>query len=52
VAPYGRELVIRQGVEMGRESVLHARVLAEGQLPRGVEVGGPAVMVAEGAFTI
>jgi trans-2,3-dihydro-3-hydroxyanthranilate isomerase len=58
LAGWGEEIVISQGVEMGRPSTLHAR--AEGGWsgePRAglidaVEVGGSAVVVARGEFRL
>jgi trans-2,3-dihydro-3-hydroxyanthranilate isomerase len=49
---FGDEIVISQGVELGRPSTLHARV--EGSLERieAVEVGGTAVVVARGEFRL
>jgi trans-2,3-dihydro-3-hydroxyanthranilate isomerase len=55
---WGEEIVIAQGVEMGRPSALHAR--AEGAssgdaragLIDAVEVGGSAVVVARGEFRL
>jgi trans-2,3-dihydro-3-hydroxyanthranilate isomerase len=48
--PFGSEIEIHQGNEIGRPSVLHAR--AEGSPARleRVEVGGAAVIVARGEF--
>jgi trans-2,3-dihydro-3-hydroxyanthranilate isomerase len=50
--PFGEEIVISQGVEVGRPSTLFARV--EGSLERieKVEVGGSAVVVARGEFRL
>ncbi len=52
LAPFGTELVISQGAELGRPSTLHA--LAEGSPERieRVEVGGAAVIVARGEFLL
>ena len=50
--PYGTEIVIRQGEEIARPSLLHAR--ADGG-PGGVErieVGGASVIVARGEFDL
>ncbi|HEY1316790.1 MAG TPA: PhzF family phenazine biosynthesis protein [Gaiella sp.] len=49
---WGADIVIEQGVEMGRRSILHAR--AEGGDGRidAVEVGGSAVVVARGEFRL
>jgi trans-2,3-dihydro-3-hydroxyanthranilate isomerase len=51
-APYGTEIVIRQGVEIGRPSVLHARATGEGDRVERVEVGGRAHIVAEGRYRV
>jgi trans-2,3-dihydro-3-hydroxyanthranilate isomerase len=47
---FGEEIEIRQGAEIGRPSLIHAR--AEGSTERieRVEVGGAAVIVASGEF--
>ena len=49
---WGEELVIRQGVEMGRPSTLHARADGGDGLIDAVEVGGAAVIVARGEFRL
>jgi trans-2,3-dihydro-3-hydroxyanthranilate isomerase len=48
VIPWGTQIEIRQGVEMGRPSTLHARAHSEDQ----AEVGGSAVVVARGHYRI
>ena len=48
VVPFGTAIEIRQGAEIGRPSVLHAR--AHG--PDKAEVGGPAVVVARGHYRV
>jgi trans-2,3-dihydro-3-hydroxyanthranilate isomerase len=45
---FGDEIVIRQGVEIGRPSTLHAVARS----PEETEVGGPAVVVARGEFRV
>ena len=45
---WGEEIVIAQGVEMGRPSALHARADGGEGLIDAVEVGGAAVVVARG----
>ena len=45
---WGEEIVIGQGVEMGRPSALHARADGGEGLIDAVEVGGAAVVVARG----
>jgi trans-2,3-dihydro-3-hydroxyanthranilate isomerase len=46
------EIVIAQGVEMGRPSILHARADGGDGLIDAVEVGGAAVIVARGEFRL
>jgi trans-2,3-dihydro-3-hydroxyanthranilate isomerase len=48
LVPSGEEIVISQGAEIGRPSVLHARVTASGGRVERVEVGGSAVIVGRG----
>jgi trans-2,3-dihydro-3-hydroxyanthranilate isomerase len=45
---FGAEVEIRQGVELGRPSLLFARALGEGDRVERVEVGGWSVFVGEG----
>ncbi len=47
---FGEEIEIRQGAEVGRPSVLHARVNGSSAGIESVEVGGAAVIVARGEF--
>jgi trans-2,3-dihydro-3-hydroxyanthranilate isomerase len=49
---WGEEIVIAQGVEMGRPSTLHARAEGGDGLIDAVEVGGAAVIVARGEFRL
>ncbi|HXH98282.1 MAG TPA: PhzF family phenazine biosynthesis protein [Gaiellaceae bacterium] len=49
---FGEEIEIRQGLEIGRPSLLHAVVRGEGGRIDSVEVAGAAVIVAEGRFRI
>jgi trans-2,3-dihydro-3-hydroxyanthranilate isomerase len=49
---YGDELVIEQGAEIGRPSTLYARARGEGDRVDTVEVGGSAVIVARGEFSL
>ncbi|HEX2303259.1 MAG TPA: PhzF family phenazine biosynthesis protein [Gaiella sp.] len=49
---WGEEIVITQGVEIGRPSTLHARAEGGGGLIDAVEVGGVAVLVARGEFRL
>ena len=50
VIPWGQEIVITQGVEIGRPSTLFARAEGAGDVIDRVEVGGSAVVVARGEF--
>src|SRR5688572_566817 len=52
VVPWGTELEIEQGTEIGRRSTLHARADGSGDTIEAVVVGGSAVTVARGEFTI
>jgi trans-2,3-dihydro-3-hydroxyanthranilate isomerase len=47
---FGEEIVIRQGAEIGRPSVLYARAEGSAELIDRVQVGGAAVIVARGTF--
>ena len=49
---WGEEIVISQGVEIGRPSTLHARADGGDGLSTRVEVGGSAVLVARGEVRI
>jgi len=49
---FGDEIVIEQGVEIGRPSTLHARALGTRDQLDAVEVGGHAVLVGEGTFRL
>jgi len=49
---WGEQIVIAQGVEMGRPSALHARAEGGEGLIDAVEVGGNAVVVARGEFRV
>jgi trans-2,3-dihydro-3-hydroxyanthranilate isomerase len=50
--PFGMEIEIRQGVEIGRPSVLFARAVGDVNNIERVEVGGSAVVVAQGSFLV
>jgi len=52
LVPWGTEITISQGVEIGRPSTLHARAESRGGVIDRVEVGGRAVVVARGEFRI
>ncbi len=47
---YGEQIQIRQGEEIGRPSVLHAKASEAGDRIDTVEVGGAAVIVAAGQY--
>jgi trans-2,3-dihydro-3-hydroxyanthranilate isomerase len=47
---FGEEIEIRQGIEIGRPSVLYARAEGSPERVERVEVGGSAVIVARGEF--
>lgn len=49
---FGEEIIIEQGVEIGRPSTLHARARGTRDRLEAVEVGGHAVIVGRGAFTL
>jgi trans-2,3-dihydro-3-hydroxyanthranilate isomerase len=49
---WGEEIVIAQGAEIGRPSILYARADGGGGLIDAVEVGGSAVVVARGEFRL
>jgi trans-2,3-dihydro-3-hydroxyanthranilate isomerase len=49
---FGQEIEIRQGAEIGRPSLLRARVEGSAERIERVEVGGSAVIVARGRFLL
>ena len=49
---WGEEIILEQGVEMGRPSILHARAEGLDATIEAVEVGGSAVVVARGEFRL
>jgi trans-2,3-dihydro-3-hydroxyanthranilate isomerase len=49
---FGEEIAIRQGVEIGRPSLLYATATGDGERVDSVEVGGVALIVAEGRFRV
>jgi trans-2,3-dihydro-3-hydroxyanthranilate isomerase len=49
---FGQEIEIRQGAEIGRPSVLYAVATGSRDCVDSVEVGGVALIVAEGVFRI
>ncbi|HEY8103116.1 MAG TPA: PhzF family phenazine biosynthesis protein [Gaiellaceae bacterium] len=52
VVPWGEQIEIEQGTEMGRPSTLYARAAGAGDAIESVEVGGSAVTVARGEFKV
>ena len=50
--PFGEEIEISQGRELGRPSLLYARVDGSAERIERVEVGGRALIVAQGAFLL
>jgi trans-2,3-dihydro-3-hydroxyanthranilate isomerase len=50
LAPFGEEIEISQGAEIGRPSKLYARIEGSAEKVERVEVGGSAVIVARGEF--
>ena len=52
LAPFGEEVEISQGAEIGRPSKLYARVEGSAENVERVEVGGSAVVVARGEFRL
>ena len=49
---FGEEIQLRQGAEIARPSLLHARVDGSCERVERIEVGGAAVIVARGEFSI
>lgn len=52
VVPWGTEIEIEQGTEIGRPSKLFARADGSGDAIEAVYVGGSAVTVARGEFRV
>jgi trans-2,3-dihydro-3-hydroxyanthranilate isomerase len=52
VVPWGEQIEIEQGTEMGRPSTLFARATGSGTAIESVDVGGSAVTVARGEFRV
>lgn len=52
LAPFGAELVISQGAELGRPSTLYARAVGTAERIERVDVGGSALIVARGEFLL
>jgi trans-2,3-dihydro-3-hydroxyanthranilate isomerase len=49
---FGEQIEIRQGAEIGRPSLLYAKVTGDRDAIDSVEVAGSALIVAEGRFRI
>jgi len=49
---FGERIEIRQGAEIGRPSLLYAKVTGDRDQIDSVEVAGAAMIVAEGRFRI
>lgn len=52
LVPWGEQIEIEQGTEIGRPSTLYARATGSGDGIESVEVGGSAVTVARGEFKV
>ncbi len=52
LAPWGEQVEISQGAEIGRPSTLYATAWGSGDAIERVEVGGTAVVVARGEFKV
>jgi trans-2,3-dihydro-3-hydroxyanthranilate isomerase len=52
VVPWGDEIEVEQGTEIGRPSTLYATATGSGDAIESVEVGGSAVTVARGEFKV
>jgi trans-2,3-dihydro-3-hydroxyanthranilate isomerase len=52
LVPWGTEIEIAQGAQIGRPSTLYARAERDGESIELVEVGGRAVIVARGEFRL
>ena len=52
VVPWGEEIEIEQGTEIGRPSTLYARAAGSGETIESVQVGGSAITVARGEFKL
>jgi trans-2,3-dihydro-3-hydroxyanthranilate isomerase len=50
--PWGEQIEVEQGTEIGRPSTLYARATGFGDAIESVEVGGSAVTVARGEFKV
>ncbi len=52
LVPWGEEIVVSQGAEIGRPSTLYGRAWGSAEGIEKVEVGGSAVVVARGEFRL
>jgi trans-2,3-dihydro-3-hydroxyanthranilate isomerase len=52
LVPFGDEIEISQGSEIGRPSALFARAVGSSSAPPTIEVAGAAVIVGRGAFQV
>ncbi|MFK0288019.1 PhzF family phenazine biosynthesis protein [Streptomyces sp. NPDC090499] len=52
LVPYGKDVTIQQGVEMGRPSLMYAMAEGSGERVSSVRVGGHGVIVADGTLRI
>jgi trans-2,3-dihydro-3-hydroxyanthranilate isomerase len=52
LVPFGEEVVVSQGAEIGRPSTLYARVDGTAEQVERIEVGGSAVTVARGEYRL
>jgi trans-2,3-dihydro-3-hydroxyanthranilate isomerase len=52
IVPWGTEIEVEQGTEIGRRSTLFARAEGSGDAVSAVVVGGSAVVVARGEFRV
>jgi trans-2,3-dihydro-3-hydroxyanthranilate isomerase len=52
IANSDEQVVIRQGVEMGRPSEIHVRAIREGESVTNVRVGGYAVELLRGTMSL
>ena len=52
VVPWGEQIEVEQGTELGRPSTLYARAVGTDEEIESVEVGGSAVTVARGEFRV
>ena len=52
VVPWGEQIEVEQGTELGRPSALYARAVGTDEEIESVEVGGSAVTVARGEFRV